>query len=79
MVAKVILISHYYVHRYNISTADYEAWGEQGVNSSIERQTARVFNGANGIVNRQISNITSVYEKYFNYETAAQVCVYVRE
>ena len=34
-----------------------------------------VFDGANGIARRPISNITSVYEKYFDYETAAQVCI----
>ena len=41
--------------------------------SSIRRQNAQVFDGANGVRNRPISNISSVYEQYFDYETAAQV------
>ena len=69
--------THTLCTRYNISTDDYQAWGEQAVNSSFRRINQAVFDGEQGTRNRPFSNISSVYENYFDFDTAKEVCVYV--
>ena len=64
------------VCRYNISTADYEAWEDSKINGSLRRQNARVYNGdRNGnTANRQISNVSDIYTQFgMNFEEGARV------
>jgi len=66
-------------HRYNISTADYDAW-DGATNSSIERRTnVRVFNGdTNNFVREEVSDL-DVYSQYgFSREEALQVSANIR-
>lgn len=62
--------------RYNISTGDYEAWDDSEISGELQRQNARVYNGAanGGTANRQISNVTDIYEQFgMDFEEGARV------
>lgn len=62
--------------RYNISTADYDAWEDPEISGALMRQNVRVYNGGEqgNTVNRQISNVSDVYTQFgMDYEEGAQV------
>ncbi len=63
-------------HRYNISTADYDAWTDSDINGSLVRQNAQVYNGDSnaGTANRQISNVSEIYTQFgMDFEEARLV------
>jgi len=63
--------------RYNISTADYDAWEDPEINGDLRRMNVKVYNGGNtasNLVNRQISNVSDVYTRFgMDYDEARSV------